>query len=970
MQALDFQVEIGAGGDRGYEVVVRAPQGGEATALLRLPGSAQLLGGQLGRLQDALLASSASVRRSLTREERPVQEFGRALFDALMVDNVRGLLVASRQQAAREGKQLRVVLQIRPPELARLPWEFLFDAGEDDYLCLETPLVRYPFVLQQQRPLGVTPPLRVLGMVARPGDQQALAIDDEQRRLSRALADLERAGRVELNWVPGQTWRDLQAAMRTGPWHVFHFIGHGGFDANAGEGTLALADDQGRTYPLHASDLAMLLRGHQSLRLVLLNACDTGRASALDPFSSVAGALMRRGIPAVLAMQFEITDQAAVEFSHTFYGAVADQLPVDVSVTEARHAIRLAVPGTLEWGTPVLYLRSPDGYIFDLADAPALSQPIRRPADAAESDDTAVLEELNRLYVDGLGAFYTDRWDRAVEIFRQLVARQRDYKDAAVKLEQARQQQQLALRYTAAREATEVGDWAGAVEHLEAVLAIDPAYQDAAARLENARHHQALTDLTAQALALHRAKQWAAVVAVGERLRALDPTADDPDGLVSSARAELTAEERAHRLAMLYEQALKHMNASAWQQAKAALHAIERLEPGYRDSAELLVRVDRAQSLAALYEEALGHMAAGAWRQAEIALKAVQRIDPAYQESGALLTRVRSELAQLPEQQAMLDPEAVEPGSPHHLTWASHTARDPKVVLTLRHRRKVVGLAFSPDGRFIVTVSAEGAARMWDVFSGREYRRVLHPGLGQILRAAFSPEGRWLATASSDNTARIWDVATGKEQWRLRHTAFVQDVAFSPDGRWLATASRDGTARAWDVTSGKVQWALKHTGMVLGMAFSPDGRWLATASNDNYARIFEVTTREQQHTLRHPAWVLRVTFSPDGRRLATASRDSIGRIWDASSGSEEHLLHHGSWVRGVAFSPDGLCLATVSRDGTTRIWDVASGTELRKLIQAGGVEDVAFNLDGRWLATAGDDKTARIWAIEEGSVSG
>ena len=103
-----------------------------------------------------------------------------------------------------------------------------------------------------------------------------------------------------------------------------------------------------------------------------------------------------------------------------------------------------------------------DGYIFDLADAPALSQPIRRPADAVESDDTAGLEEVNRLYVDGLGAFYTDRWDRAVEIFRQLVARQRDYKDAAVKLEQARQQQQLALRYTAAREATEVGDWAGA----------------------------------------------------------------------------------------------------------------------------------------------------------------------------------------------------------------------------------------------------------------------------------------------------------------------------------------------------------------------------------------------------------------------------------------------------------------------------------------------------------------------------
>ena len=274
------------------------------------------------------------------------------------------------------------------------------------------------------------------------------------------------------------------------------------------------------------------------------------------------------------------------------------------------------------------------------ADAPALSQPIRRPADAVESDDTAGLEEVNRLYVDGLRAFYTDRWDRAVEIFRQLVARQRDYKDAAVKLEQARQQQQLALRYTAAREATEVGDWAGAAEHLEAVLAIDPTYQDAAARLENARHQWAVADLIAEAFALHRAKQWAATVAVGQRLRALDPTADDR-WLVSSARAELIAEERAHRLATLYEEALKHMNARLGSRPKPPCRPLRALNPTTGTAPNFLVRVDRAQSLAALYEEALGHkVAAGAWRQAEIALKAVQRIDPAYLETGALLTRV------------------------------------------------------------------------------------------------------------------------------------------------------------------------------------------------------------------------------------------------------------------------------------------------------------------------------------------
>jgi GAF domain-containing protein len=130
--------------------------------------------------------------------------------------------------------------------------------------------------------------------------------------------------------------------MRQGRWHVFHFIGHGGFDQTADEGIIALADDQGGTRSLHAGDLSLLLRDHASLRLVLLNACDTGRAGALNPFSSTAGALVRQGIPAVVAMQYEVSDRAAIEFARTFYAAIADELPIDVSVMEARRAVKLA----------------------------------------------------------------------------------------------------------------------------------------------------------------------------------------------------------------------------------------------------------------------------------------------------------------------------------------------------------------------------------------------------------------------------------------------------------------------------------------------------------------------------------------------------------------------------------------------------------------------------------------------------
>jgi WD40 repeat protein len=202
----------------------------------------------------------------------------------------------------------------------------------------------------------------------------------------------ERAGQVRLTWIEGQTWRDLQRAMRQGRWHVFHFVGHGGFDRTADEGIIALADDQGGTRLLHAGDLSLLLRDHASLRLVLLNACDTGRAGALDPFSSTAGALVRRGIPAVVAMQYEITDRAAIEFTRTFYGALADGFPIDVGVMEARRAVKLAHRSSLEWGTPVLYLRSTHARIFDLS-ASSPPEPMPPQAPGTREDAVALLED-------------------------------------------------------------------------------------------------------------------------------------------------------------------------------------------------------------------------------------------------------------------------------------------------------------------------------------------------------------------------------------------------------------------------------------------------------------------------------------------------------------------------------------------------------------------------------------------------
>src|ERR1022692_2855521 len=367
----NLELVVSSGSDGSYRINARSDAGDTEEPPTQFPFDERALERQLHALEFALMRSAATLRRLVPAEEQPVAEFGRQLFDFLFPAVIREHLSAVRARTAHDGVPFQLRLRIRPPELAALPWEFLYDPGRDEYLSLSTPLVRYLEVLEPLRPLTVAAPIRVLGMVARPGDLSSLDVEHEKRRLREELAGLEDAGRVQLNWVPGQTWQDLQDALDQGDWHVLHFIGHGGFDSQTGEGVLALASEDGGVYRLAASDLGLLLADHRSLRLVVLNSCESARASTGDVFSSTAAVLMRRGVPAVVAMQYDISDQAAIAFARGLYAAVASRLPVDLAVLRARRAIKLTSRNSLEWATPVLYLRSPNAELFALADVPA-----------------------------------------------------------------------------------------------------------------------------------------------------------------------------------------------------------------------------------------------------------------------------------------------------------------------------------------------------------------------------------------------------------------------------------------------------------------------------------------------------------------------------------------------------------------------------------------------------------------------
>jgi len=307
------------------------------------------------------------VRRLNSPEMESARIFGKRLFEAVFGSEVFGCLRSSLDRAEEKETGLRLRLRLNAPELADLPWEYLYNPALNRFLVLavETPLVRYLELPERIRPLAVKPPLKILVMIASPNDHPALDVEQEWEKLNQALALLQRRGLVALHRLEEATLSRLQRHLRQDQYHIFHFIGHGAFDEQSRDGVLLLEDEMRRGRRVSGHDLGTLLHNHRPLRLAVLNACEGGRTSRTDPFTGTAQSLVQQGIPAVIAMQFEITDAAAITFAHEFYSALADGYPVDAAVVEARTAI-FAAGNDVEWGTPVLYMRVPDGKIFDI----------------------------------------------------------------------------------------------------------------------------------------------------------------------------------------------------------------------------------------------------------------------------------------------------------------------------------------------------------------------------------------------------------------------------------------------------------------------------------------------------------------------------------------------------------------------------------------------------------------------------
>ena len=260
----------------------------------------------------------------------------------------------------------------------------LYDGESRAYLCRKEPLVRQVAGAHAPSALAIEPPLQVLAVVSSPRGLEPLDVAAERQHLEEALAPHVRSGRVRLQWVEHATWEGCTTGCCEQSWHVLHFIGHGTFDDAADEGVIALVGDDGRADFVSASSLADLLHeASPTPRLVVLNSCESGASSSDDPFSGTAAALARSGIQSVAAMQFTISDRAALAFARGFYTALANGRTIDEAMRSGRIGILGLGRGTLEWVTPVLYVRGPDTRLFDVVDRPreegAPPWPPRRP---------------------------------------------------------------------------------------------------------------------------------------------------------------------------------------------------------------------------------------------------------------------------------------------------------------------------------------------------------------------------------------------------------------------------------------------------------------------------------------------------------------------------------------------------------------------------------------------------------------
>lgn len=323
--------------------------------------------------------------RKLERRELHFDELilmGEELASLLLPPAVRDFYKRSLEKLSAD-KGLRIRVRTHDPEMAVLPWEYVYvkrpdvprgRKGPEGFLCLDRKLSLIRYEIMKESSIAIQPmkhhEIRTIALLSDVRDDSLAALDLDREELNLRQA-LEGLGGIDTRFLRPGTSSQLQEMLSENA-QVFHFSGHGlmhrkqGRDTGSDEGggQLIFSGDNNSPEPVDVGTLGLQLRG-KGIRLVVLNACEAAMRDPVSPWTGIAPVLLRQGIPAVVGMQYTIGDGSAIAFSRRFYRTLAGGESIDAAVVEGRLGILTrSGGGERDWGVPVLYMRSSQSKLF------------------------------------------------------------------------------------------------------------------------------------------------------------------------------------------------------------------------------------------------------------------------------------------------------------------------------------------------------------------------------------------------------------------------------------------------------------------------------------------------------------------------------------------------------------------------------------------------------------------------------